>query len=90
MADTGDVSATGYRRRQVLCLPGSVPLTFPREGISWETRPRLVHGMISRAGVAVRVSALSTRCCGAAGKRPRGTWSWSSTRWPPNSRSGRR
>jgi hypothetical protein len=50
-------------------------LPFPEKGISWETRPRLVHGMISSAGLAVRAAALSIRCCDA-GERPGGTWSW--------------
>lgn len=50
---------------------------FQKRRFSWETRPRSVHGVINSAGVAVGVSALSTRCWGVAGQRPGETSSWS-------------
>lgn len=84
----GGQSATGHRRRFSVSLDSYRRLS--QEGISWETRPRSVMGMISSAA-ALKAFALSTRCCGAAGQRPGGTWSWlrrASTPWPSNRSSG--
>ena len=76
---------------RVFCPARFVPLTFSGEGISWETRPRVAHGVIS-TGVVVKVSALSARCCSITGERPVRTRSWShrsDTPWPSNSSSSR-
>ncbi len=89
----GGLCATGHHEWRGSCAAARfVPLTFPGRGFLWETRPQLVHGIISST-VAVRASALSTRCCGATGKCPRGTWAWSrrsDTRRPPKGSSNRR
>jgi hypothetical protein len=89
-AAAGGLSAIAHHRRLFVALNSYRRPS--QEGISWETRPRSVMGMISSAA-ALKAFALSTRCGGAAGQHPGGTWPWlrrASTSGPSNRSSGHR